>query len=111
MKTRHYCVYILASRTRVLYTGVTGYLERRLVEHKTNAHEGFSAKYNVQRLVYYEIYGEVHAAIAREKEIKGWRREKKVKLIESVNPGWKDRAEEWFKEWQEAEKALQNIRS
>jgi putative endonuclease len=92
---RQYYVYILASRTRVLYTGVTNNLARRLSEHKLKIQSGFTQKYNVSRLVYYETTPDVRAAIQREKEIKGWLRQKKVALIESVNPGWKDISADW----------------
>ncbi len=90
-----YYVYILASYSRVLYVGVTNDLQRRVWEHKHHAVAGFTDKYNVTRLVYFEAGASAIDAIAREKQIKGWRREKKVALIESVNPSWKDLSEEW----------------
>ena len=92
-RARRYCVYIMASRSRVLYTGVTSDLGRRTREHREKAIKGFTSKYHVRKLVYWEEFGEVAVAIAREKEIKGWRREQKVRLVESVNPGWRDLAE------------------
>jgi putative endonuclease len=73
-----------------IYTGVTGRLLERFWEHKTKAKKGFAAKYNLDKLVYYESFGDPEFAILREKEIKGWRREKKVRLIEKTNPKWKD---------------------
>jgi putative endonuclease len=76
---------------------MTNDLERRIYEHKNKIFEGFSKKYNLNKLVYYEYTNDVNAAIRREKEIKKWRREKKNKLIESMNPEWKDLAEEIFK--------------
>ena len=76
---------------------MTNDLERRIYEHKSKIFEGFSKKYNLNKLVYYEYTNDVNAAIRREKEIKKWRREKKNKLIESMNPEWKDLAEEIFK--------------
>jgi putative endonuclease len=85
-----YYVYILASRSRNLYIGVTGNLDRRIIEHKQKLVPGFSSRYNIDRLVYYEIYGDIRRAIAREKELKGWRREKKISLIERENPTWDD---------------------
>ena len=88
-----YFVYIMASRSRTLYTGVTNDLERRVNEHRQGQIPGFTAKYRVNRLVYYEATPNVSAAIAREKRIKSWRREKKVALIEGANPGWDDLAE------------------
>jgi len=89
-----YYVYIMASRSGVLYTGVTNDLNRRVGEHKEGQIPGFTKKYKVTRLVYFESMQEVNAAIAREKQIKRWRREKKVKLIETINPGWDDLSRE-----------------
>ena len=94
MKT--YYVYIMASKSRVLYTGVTNNLERRVYEHKNKLIEGFTSKYNVDRLVHYEETNDVNVAIAREKQIKGWLRSKKIALIESANPQWKDLSLEWY---------------
>ena len=85
-----YCVYIMASESGVLYIGVTNDLERRVIEHKKKRVPGFSARYNVQKLVYFESFGNVRDAIAREKQLKGWLRKRKVALIESVNPHWND---------------------
>jgi putative endonuclease len=88
MKT--YYVYIVASASRVLYTGVTNDLVRRMCEHRQKRGSGFSAKYNTRQLVYFEVFGDVRAAISREKQIKGWLRSKKLALIASRNPNWKD---------------------
>ena len=85
----------MASRTRVLYTGMTNNLDRRVYEHKYKLCKGFTARYNVTRLVYYESGRDVYGIIQREKEIKKWRREKKIKLIETMNPEWKDLSEDW----------------
>ena len=90
---RTYCVYILASRSRDLYTGVTGNLEPRMVEHRQGLVPGFATRYRIFRLVHFEFFSDVRAAIAREKEIKSWRREKKIWLIERNNPTWADLAE------------------
>ena len=91
-----YYVYILTNRTDdVLYTGVTNDLSRRLYEHKHKIVEGFTAKYNVHKLVYYEVTTDIRAAIEREKQIKGWVRVKKIALIETINPDWKDLSAEW----------------
>ncbi|MDD2565390.1 MAG: GIY-YIG nuclease family protein [Candidatus Gracilibacteria bacterium] len=79
----------------VLYIGVTNNLERRLYEHKNKIFKGFSSKYNLNKLVYFEEYGEIESAIIREKELKKWRREKKIDLIESKNIFWKDLSENW----------------
>jgi putative endonuclease len=87
---KNYYAYVLASISRTLYIGVTNDLERRLVEHAEGLMPGFTAKYHVKRLVYFEAFGEIEAAIAREKQLKGWRRAKKIKMIESLNPSWND---------------------
>ena len=87
---RNYYVYITASISRVLYIGVTNDLVRRTYEHKNGLVQGFTKRYKVDRLVYFEECGDVVAAIAREKQLKGWKREKKIALIESINPAWND---------------------
>jgi putative endonuclease len=89
---KRYYVYILASKGRILYVGLTGFLMARVLEHKSGESDGFSRKYHVNRLVYYEVFQYVNNAIAREKEIKKWRREKKTALIERDNPTWEDLA-------------------
>ncbi len=94
MSRRQYCVYIMTNKMNsVLYTGVTGDLERRVYEHKNKLIEGFTSKYNISKLVYYEVTDDVFSAIAREKQIKGGSRNKKVELINSVNENWEDLAE------------------
>ena len=94
-----YYVYILANRSGTLYVGVTNDLQRRLYEHKHKLVPGFTNRYNIDRLVCYETTPDVRAAIAREKQIKRWWREKKVALIESKNRDWKDLSAGWFSEW------------
>jgi len=89
-------VYILASKSGVLYVGVTSWLDRRFIQHRARVAPGFTKRYNVSRLVYYERYGDIRTAIAREKQLKRWVRQKKVALIESVNPSWRDLAEDVF---------------
>jgi putative endonuclease len=89
-------VYILASQTRVLYTGSTSDLHRRVFHHKAGLFPGFTLEYRVHQLVYYEPQRSIQAAIAREREIKSWRRTKKVELIEQANAGWLDLAADWF---------------
>jgi putative endonuclease len=98
---RTYCVYILASRSRNLYTGVTDDLQRRMVEHREGLVRGFTTRYGIFRLVHFELFADIRSAIAREKEIKAWRREKKIWLIERRNPTWQDLAEGLGKEKQE----------
>ena len=96
MKTYH--VYILTNVSRSsLYTGVTGKLVKRDFQHEIKFFKGFTAKYNVNRLVYYEAFFRIEDAIAREKQIKGWRRAKKIALIEAVNPKWDDLSRGWEK--------------
>jgi putative endonuclease len=88
VKTYH--VYIMASASRVLYVGVTGDLLRRVREHQEKRVPGFTARYNMTELVYFEAFGDIRLAIAREKRLKGWLRSRKIALIESLNPQWKD---------------------
>jgi putative endonuclease len=94
MKT--FYVYIMASYSRTLYTGVTGNLARRMFEHKHKTLSGFTNHYNITRLVYYEEYSSSSAAILREKAIKGMSRAKKFTLINAMNPEWEDLAKDWF---------------
>jgi putative endonuclease len=97
VREHRYAVYIMASRSHTLYIGVTNNISRRVRGHKEHSFEGFTSSYNVERLVWYEIRGDIRVAIAREKQIKRWRREKKIRLIESPNPTWQDLSEEWGK--------------
>jgi len=90
MKSKFYYVYIMTNRSKTLYTGITNNLERRGHEHKRKSIAGFTSKYNITRLVYYEETTDVLSAISREKTIKGWVRAKKLALIDSVNPTWQD---------------------
>ena len=93
MKQKTWYVYILASINRTLYIGITNNIQRRLCEHRTGTYGGmFSKKYKTQKLVYIETYTDVSLALAREKQLKRWRREKKVALIEISNPNWMDLA-------------------
>ncbi len=92
---KRYYIYIMANRSKTLYIGVTNNLERRLYEHKHQLVAGFTSMYKMTRLVYFEEMSDVYAAIAREKHLKGWLRTKKVALIESINPEWRDLSEEW----------------
>ena len=92
-------VYMMESTSRhALYTGVTAFLYERVWQHKNNQGGYFTSKYKCYRLVYFDQFTNMEAAIAREKEIKGWRRAKKDKLVESVNPGWKDLTADWYPE-------------
>lgn len=94
MKT--YYVYIMSSKTGTLYTGITNDIKKRIYEHKNHLIPGFTDKYNVDRLVYVETFGDALSAIAREKQIKRWQREKKVSLIDATNPKWSDLSADWY---------------
>jgi putative endonuclease len=94
---KNYYVYIMTNKSRTLYVGMTNNLERRVWEHKQKISEGFTKRYNITLLVYYEAYSDVRDAIAREKQVKDWRREKKIALIETLNPTWRDLSEDWSK--------------
>ncbi len=91
-----YTVYILGSRSGTLYVGITSNLHFRLQQHRNHTFRGYTATYEVNRLLYFETYGEVTNAIAREKQLKGWRRDKKIGLIEKANPQWKDLSRGWY---------------
>jgi putative endonuclease len=88
-----YFVYIMTNKSGTLYTGVTNNLERRIYEHKHHLVDGFTKKYKITKLVFFEETNDINVAISREKQIKGWLRKKKIALIESMNPGWKDLSE------------------
>ena len=98
MWDRRYYVYIIANATRILYTGITNNLVRRVWEHKAKQTDGFTSHFQVYRLVYYESFDDVRNAINREKQIKRWRREKKIWLIERVNRNWKDLSDGWYED-------------
>jgi putative endonuclease len=98
MKKKFYYVYIMGSLSGTLYTGITSRLSRRAWEHKNKVDYGFTSKYDVDRLLYYETYSNVISAITREKQIKGFRRSKKTTLSQTINPSWKDLSREWFEE-------------
>jgi len=97
MSEKTFYVYLLASKSRRLYIGVTNNLERRLFEHKSKLVAGFTKQYNIDRLVYFEETTDVLSAITREKQIKGWGRSKKMCLVETGNPTWEDLSAEWYK--------------
>jgi putative endonuclease len=95
LRDHHYYVYIVCSRTRVLYCGVTNSVARRTDEHRSAVIPGFTANYRCHRLVWFEHYQYVYNALEREKQIKGWTRAKKIDLIERTNPSWSDLSESW----------------
>jgi len=105
---RRYYVYILAGPSAVLYTGVTNSLRHRVIQHRLKLVEGFTRKYNVTRLVHFEVFGSIGMAIAREKQIKAWTRRKRIALIESQNPRWIDLAESWAAESLSLESAIEH---
>ena len=95
MSEKHYYVYILANKVNtVIYIGITNDIKRRIYEHKNKVVEGFTKKYNINKLVYYEVFDDSYNAITREKQLKGWIRAKKDELVNSINPDWKDLYEE-----------------
>jgi putative endonuclease len=96
MDERTYFTYIMASRSRTLYIGITGNLFLRVLQHKRKIREGFTAAYNCGRLVWFERFMDPTTAIRREKELKGWLRSKKIALIEQSNPTWQDLSAEWY---------------
>lgn len=95
-RSKTYYVYIMANKSGTLYTGVTGNIKERTWQHKDGLVEGFTKRYNITRLIYYECFGDVNSAIAREKQIKGWVRRKKLDLIAAVNPEWGDLSDDWY---------------
>ena len=96
MPERTYYTYIMASRSHTLYIGMTSDLRRRVFQHKWREKDGFTARYNCDRLVWFQSFGEVSYAIQREKELKGWRRDRKIALIEQTNPTWQDLSRNWY---------------
>jgi putative endonuclease len=96
MQEKTYFTYIVASRSHTLYIGVTGDLHRRVFQHKQKTYPGFSATYNCNRLVWFECFLGPGNAIAREKQLKGWIRAKKIALVEKTNPIWRDLSEGWY---------------
>lgn len=98
-KEKRFYVYILASLSGTLYIGITNDLARRVYEHKEGLISSFTVKYRVDRLVYFETFKYVGNAIAREKQLKGWRRARKIQLIESANPSWRDLSRDWEREF------------
>ena len=109
MKDHEYFVYIMSSRSGTLYIGMTNSIYRRAMQHKSGQIEGFASKYHCKRLVYYESFDNVHRAIGREKELKGWLRIKKIALIKSKNPRWEDLAEKWGAQMLFAGESLKSI--
>jgi putative endonuclease len=97
LRRRTFFVYIMASKSRTLYTGITSKLYSRVYEHKNELLGGFTSKYKIHRLVYYESFDDVRKAISREKQIKAWTRTKRIALISRANPTWEDLAEDWYK--------------
>ncbi|MCX5867579.1 MAG: GIY-YIG nuclease family protein [Proteobacteria bacterium] len=92
----NYYIYIMTNKSRTLYIGVTNDLIRRVYEHKNHLIEGFTKKYQITKLVYYEETNDIQEAISREKQLKGWLRKKKIDLIESINPDWQDLSDGWY---------------
>lgn len=98
IKEKRFYVYIMTNKyNTVFYTGITGDLFTRVFQHKNKEIEGFTSKYNINKLVYYEVFDNAYDAILREKQIKGGSRRKKIELIEGINKEWKDMSEKWYK--------------
>ncbi len=110
-REHHYFVYILSSKSRRIYTGVTGDLYRRIMQHKQGQIEGFTQRYKINRLVYYREFQYVREAIRMETVIKGWLRSKKVALIERENPTWDDLADDWGKPWTPLNASVQGTKA
>jgi putative endonuclease len=91
-----YYIYLLSNISKIIYIGVANNLERKVFEHKSMRRDGFTKKYNLHMLVYYDETDDIGRAIEREKQLKGWTRQKKVALIESINPRWKDLSKDWY---------------
>ena len=100
---KQYFVYIMTNNSKTLYIGVTNDLQRRIYEHKNKLVEGFTKRYNITKLVYYETTNSIESAIKREKQLKNWKRAWKIELIESMNKDWDDLSEEWFDTIQKAD--------
>jgi putative endonuclease len=96
-RDHRYFVYIMTNRSKNFYVGITSELFHRSNQHKNGTYEGFTSRYKLDRLAYYEVFGLVHDAIAREKQIKRWRRKKKIDLIIAMNPTWRDLSDDWGK--------------
>ena len=94
-RANQYYVYIMTNKSGTLYVGLTNNLKERVRQHKNKLVEGFTRKYNIDRLAYFETFSDINSAIAREKTIKGWLRKKKLNLINSINPHWRDLSEDW----------------
>ncbi len=96
MGEQYYVSIMTNKHNTVLYTGVTNDLERRVTEHKIRLHAGFTSQYNTNKLVYYEVFGDIELAISREKQIKASSRQRKIDLVSCSNPEWKDLSDEWL---------------
>ena len=94
--SKTYYVYIMTNQSRTLYVGFTNDIRQRVRQHKDDLVEGFTSRYKIDRLVYFEVFSDAYSGIAREKQIKKWRREKKVRLIARDNPDWRDLSDGWY---------------
>ena len=95
-RSKNYYVYIMTNKPGTLYIGVTNNIKKRVWQHKSKLIEGFTKKYNIQYLIYFETFGDIYSAITREKLLKGRLRKKKIELINSVNPKWNDLSQDWY---------------
>ncbi len=106
---KKYYVYIMSNKAHRLYIGVTSTLEERVFQHKNKVLEGFTSRYNFDRLAYFEVFTNIRSAIDREKQLKGWTRAKKLALIEAQNPWWHDLSAEWGQPYKPSEKILRPL--
>ena len=111
MRDHEYFVYIMGSSSGTLYIGMTNSVYRRALQHKAGEIEGFSSEYHCDRLLHYESFDDVHKAISREKQLKGWSRAKKIALIEAKNPRWEDMAAKWGAEMLFANESIHKLSS
>jgi len=107
---KKYYVYIMSNKAHRLYTGITSTIEGRVFQHKTKALEGFTSRYNFDRLVHFEEFSDVRSAIDREKQLKGWTRARKIALIEAQNPWWHDLSEGWGEPLKPSERVLRPLK-
>jgi len=107
---KKYYVYIMSNKAHRLYTGVTSKLESRVFQHKNKMLEGFTSRYNFDRLAYFEVFTDIRSAIDREKQLKGWIRARKLALIEAQNPWWHDLSEGWGEPLKASEKILRPLK-
>jgi len=93
---KEYHIYIMTNKSGTFYIGLTNNIKKRVYQHKNKLADGFTKKYNIDKLLYYETFSDIYSAIAREKTVKGWLRKKKIELINTINPEWEDLSKDWY---------------